>query len=42
MVEVRAVEVPRFIKRWHSSLTTLKQSAEILFSGFMFFIFREN
>lgn len=34
MVELKAAEVPCFINRWHSSLTTLKQNAEILFFGF--------
>lgn len=35
MVELTA-EVPCFINRWHSSLTTLKQSAEIIFWGVLY------
>lgn len=34
MVEIREAEVPCFINRWHNSLNTLKQSAEIISLGF--------
>lgn len=42
MVEVRAAEALHFEERQDSSLTTLKQNAAILLSGFMFFSFRGN